>query len=123
MSGLSTAPKSVPLTGYGGDTLTFSITAPDALVAGRDWLGQVRATRDASEVLATFDITPPTVADGPAYVTLPGSVTHDLVANAPSLNFNGVWDVQISAAGADPITTLVQGTLTIGPDVSRVLLP
>lgn len=116
---LTSVPDSIPLRLYGGDTRTITITAPGALVDGMEWLGQIRETRTSTEVAATFQITPPVVLDGPAYATLTSSVSAGLVAGRDV--FKGFYDIQISGAGGiDPVTTIIQGTVQIDADVSRV---
>lgn len=135
MAKLSAVPQTVDLEAYGGDTFTLAVTAPAALVDGRVWTAQIRDTRTSDTVDATFTITPPAVADGPAYLTLPADVTEGLLAGAPLVNrvnprtgalyavpmYSGQWDVQVAGAGgADPVTTLAQGTFTCTVDVTRL---
>jgi len=131
-------PDEVPITWTGGDTLTFSVTAPSSIVDGMEWLAQVRSAVDAP-VDATFQITPPTVANGPAYLTLPASETARLTTSLGRLvrvvrrgtvtgrtvqQYQGVWDVQVAAPGGlDPVRTLAKGTLTLQSDVSRAVTP
>ena len=136
---LDALPDAVDLACLGGDTFTFTVTAPAALVSGKEWLAQIRSTSDAAAVDATFTITPPTVADGPAYLTLPAAETARLLEGAPLVRvyrkasgrgvttsamlpqYTGVWDVQVSGVGgADPVTTLAAGKITITLDVSRL---
>lgn len=134
---LDARPDNVPVKGYAGDTLTIVITAPDALVAGRQWAAEVRADRTSETAPdATFTITPPSVVDGPAYLVLTSAQTAALLAlgtarrtaraggvYAMAQSYNGEWDCQLSAAGTDPVTTLVQGSLTIDVDVTRPVQP
>ena len=133
MAKLSTAPQTVDVDAYAGDTLTIQVTAPDALVAGREWSAQVRSAADSALVDAEFTITPPSVADGPAYLILPSDVTAALVTGGTLTTmlasgrtivegkYVGVWDVQLApAGGGDPVTTLARGTLIITGDVTRV---
>ena len=125
-------PTNVPITWLGGDTLTFTVTAPDSVVAGMEWLAQVRSSEDAATVDATFAITPPAVADGPAYLTLSAAETARLVGLGTIVQrggptpraiqqYKGVWDVQVATPGGlDPVRTLAKGTLTLEADVSRL---
>lgn len=139
MATLDTRPQIVDITCLGGDTLTIIVNAPFALTQGKEWLAQVRLSRDAPTVDATFTITPSTADGTPSYVMLPAADTARLAGTgvvvsreiknlmgrvsrlASIQQYVGVYDVQISAAGgADPVNTLAQGTLTIEMDVSRV---
>jgi hypothetical protein len=117
MAILNTRPATVDVTGYAGDTLIISVTAPTAFIAGRAWTAQVRASTAAATVDAEFVVTPPTQTDGPALVTLPAVDTARLAAAA---SYTGVWDVQLApAGGGDPVTTLAAGRLIISADVTR----
>jgi len=124
---LSTVPMVVDVHHYGGDTLNILVVVPAAVIAGRDWDAEVRANREAVDVDATFDVIVGNTADE-WYLQLPGSVVSDLLATKsvvvrvdgkPVTRYVGVYDAQVSAAGLDPIQTLVQGTLTIDLDVTR----
>lgn len=132
MASLDTRPDTVDITHYAGDTLTIKVTAPDALVAGRGWTAQIRADRAATTVDASFTITPPTVADGPAYLVLPAAESARLAGTGTRkrvvrsgvavlvATYSGVWDCQVADPLGDPVTTLVQGSITIEADVSRL---
>jgi len=130
---LDTRPKVQDVNHYGGDTLTIKVTAPAELVDGKTWNAQVKADRTTDVVAATFDIIPPEVPGGPAYLVLPGAICASLIAGTPAAAvrnpdgttrmvsiYKGVYDCQVSLAGLDPIRTLVQGSLTIDPDVTRL---
>lgn len=146
MAVLDTRPDVVDLSHYGGDTLTITITAPSYLVSGMEWTAQIRGAREAVGVDAEFDITPPTVTDGPAFLVLTaaecrrlidaggvlvqvqqqrtvrlGPTTNALAAVPRILQrYSGVWDCQIAPfTGGDPVRTLVQGAITIDLDVTR----
>lgn len=137
MANLDATPGTVDLAVYSGDTFTFMVTAPAALVEGREWLAQVRSAKDGVTVDAEFTVTPPTVPDGPAYLTLWAADTTRLCEGAPIVRitrrrgktlpspmlvqqYQGMWDVQVSAPGGiDPVTTLAAGQLTCELDVSR----
>lgn len=130
---LDTTPQQVDINHYGGDTLTIRVTAPDSLVAGRNWAAQVRKTATATTVDATFTITPPEVPDGPAYLVLSSADCSRLLgigttvrvkdANtglyAAQQQYTGFWDCQLSVAGADPVTTIVKGGITLVLDITR----
>jgi hypothetical protein len=130
---LDFTPTVVHLKGHAGDTISFRVIAPSAFVAGREWTAQVRAVHDASVVDASFIIVPPTVTDGPAYLTLSSVDTARLAlmgsgsqsaritgtSEAPVL-YSGVWDCQVTPpGGGDPVNTLAYGTVTIHGDVTR----
>jgi len=124
---LSTVPMVVDVHHYGGDTLNILVVVPAAVIAGRDWDAEVRANREAVDVDATFDVLVGNTADE-WYLQLPGAVVSELLATKsvvvrvdgkPVTRYVGVYDAQVSAAGLDPIQTLVQGTLTIDLDVTR----
>jgi hypothetical protein len=124
---LSTIPDAVDIHHYGGDTLPVLITCPASYVAGRDWNAQVRSTRDAVAVDATFVVTPGGVDE--TYLTLPGAIVAELLATKGVqvrvdgklvLRYTGVWDVQVSDGGLDPISTLAHGVLLIDQDVTRL---
>src|SRR5512144_3119905 len=135
MAVLDTRPQSVDLYHYAGDTLTVQIRAPSSLVAGKTWTAQVRSTRQATVVDATFAITVPTVTDGPAYLVMtsvdtarlpaelgtPIRVIKGTGAEATAVmiqTYQGVWDCQVRAtSGTDPVTTLVSGAIKIEADV------
>lgn len=132
MSVLDVRPQSVDVLGYAGDTLTIQITAPAALVDGQTWSAEVRSSESATTVDATFDVIPPTVSDGPAYIVLDAADTRRLAGTGvlrrirtregttqEVIRYKGVWDCQVSNAGADPVRTLVKGTLVIDQDVTR----
>lgn len=120
---------------YAGDTFTLEVVAPAELVDGLDWAAQVRATREApGPPDAVFDIIEPTEPGGSAYLTLPAAITRALAAESGRQvrvhprgaakaivvqRYTGEWDCQVSDAGTDPVTTLVQGTLTFDLDVTR----
>jgi hypothetical protein len=109
-----TRPQTVDIHHYGGDTLSIHIKIDAAVVAEREWSAQVRSRRGGSHVDATFIILPD---EHGAYVQLKAEDTLRLSARNV---YTGFWDVQLApAGGGDPVTTLVEGTLRIYPDVTR----
>lgn len=128
MAELDVRPKVVDVAGYAGDTLTLKITVTGMDLTTALWEAQVRLTADAAVTAAVFAITPPTAADGPAYITLDAATTRLLgesgvtrkISGRSIQRFSGVWDCQVSSAGIDPVRTLVQGALTIDLDVTKV---
>ena len=132
MTDIDLRPKVMNLLVYAGDTVVFAVIIPWATAAGKTWKGQVRLTRDAAEPDAEFVITPPAAEGGSAYVMMPAADTKRLAGQSPVVRamssagslaemrvYAGVYDVQISDAGSDPVNTLVQGSFTVELDVSR----
>lgn len=143
MSIIDTRPQIVDIYHYAGDTLTIQVVVSDGMSTGMTWRAQVRTSRDITSPDASFTISP--TADG-AVLTMPASETTRLaqeggvlltglelrnaVAITPTalppgtvtmLRYSGEWDVQISAPGGDPVTTLAQGKFTLDMDVSRAV--
>lgn len=128
MAVLDVRPEVVDVFGYGGDTLTLEVEAADALVSGKTWSAQVRTATDATMIMASFDVTPPSEPDGPAFLELDSETTRAL-ANAGKVvtekgrkvkRWSGVWDVQVSLNGDDPVRTLARGALNVDLDVTRL---
>lgn len=114
MADFDTRPTEVNIDHYGGDTLSIAVKVSSEIVAGREWSAQVRSARTSQRIDATFTCTPN--AEG-ADVVLAAA---DCRALSERGEYNGFWDVQLSApAGADPVTTLAQGAIKIHPDVTR----
>jgi hypothetical protein len=137
MATIDTRPKVVDIIHYGGDTLIIRIEAPASVTDGKVWDAHVKTAAGTTVPAAEFDITPPTVQGGPAFLTLPSATCAALVAGQPVLmrrtqevstreitnyaikTFTGVWDCQVSVAHSDPVRTLVKGALTIEQDVTQ----
>lgn len=138
MATLNVGPQTVDIPdAYAGDTLTVEVKLPPALIGGRVFAAQVRSTPGAP-VDATWSISAPVPAPGDpllvvVYVTLSAADTARLQAGGPPVTqrigsravtagkYSGVWDVQLAPPGAgDPTTTLMHGSLSIGPDVTRL---
>jgi hypothetical protein len=129
---LDVRPDSIDVLGYAGDTLTLAVVAPASLVDGKTWKAEIRSAESSSVVDASFAITPPTVADGPAYLVLDSETTRLLAGTGvlrrirsrdgttyEVIRYKGVFDCQVSVNGSDPVRTLVKGTLSIDQDVTR----
>ena len=136
-------PEVVNLTYYGGDTLTLDFYIPATFVPPNpQWAAQVRSPREATAILATFDIVYNT-GTSHAVLVLPAAITKRLVDENGTLytgsavakiwpelyaagvtsmrRFSGDWDFQLSAVnGSDPVTTLAQGRLLLDGDVTRL---
>lgn len=91
-------------------TLTSDGTTP-INITGRTYTAQIRSTPDSSTVKASFSCV---VGSGPS-----GIVTCTLTAVDSSLLSAGnyFWDLQENASGV--ISTLLSGTVTVLPDVTR----
>lgn len=130
MGTLDVRPDLVELWGYGGDDLDVKITAPSSLVSGATWKAQVRSDAQSTTVGAEFAVTPPAVADGPAYLHLSGAQTRALAdagtlvsvrvgaASYPVQRYSGWWDVQVTFPSGS-VKTLSRGPLVVDMDVTR----
>ena len=134
MAVIDGTPEVVDIIWLAGDTLTIAVHAPGSLTDGKTWNAHVKSATDAVVIDAEFDITPPTVSGGAAYLVLPAAITASLAgAGVPARiknksgfgttavqQYSGVWDCQLSVNGSDPVKTVAAGTLTIRQDVTRV---
>lgn len=139
MADLSTLPQIANVKHYAGDTLTIKVTAPAALTDGKTWKAVIKNAVSDTEIDASFQITPPAVSGGPAYLTLRAADSKALVTGQPVVmkvpestrlsqmasatpmavqQYTGVWDCQISLAGSDPVRTLCKGTFLVEMDVT-----
>mgnify|MGYP001324588473 CR=1 FL=1 len=114
MPDFDTTPTEVNIKHYAGDTLPIWVGVTAEVVAGRDWNAQVRTSRTTAKIAATFTVAPEATG---AWLTLAAADCKALAARGV---WNGYWDVQLSAAGLDPVTTLATGELEIHPDVTRL---
>lgn len=114
MSILSTLPQVVDIDHYAGDTLTVHVKVAAEVIAGRTFTAQVRASKTATKVDATFSVF--LTVDG-ADIMLAGADTLLLTKRG---DYTGFWDVQLAQAdGSDPVTTLACGELRLHLDVTR----
>lgn len=114
VSELNTIPQVVNINHYGGDTLTIRITIDAAIVAGRTFSAQVRSKTTSRKIDASFSVFPsPTGCD----LMLAAVDAQRLTSRG---TYEGFWDVQLSLAGSDPITTLGYGDFIAHPDVTRL---
>lgn len=116
MPDLDSRPQVINIDHYAGDTLTLHVKIDPVVVAGRDWKAQVRARQDSQRVDAEFVILPSTLDPNVVNVVLRSADCQQLARRG---KYTGFWDVQLSDGGADPVTTLAYGKLTIFPDVTR----
>jgi hypothetical protein len=131
MAAISTVPETYDIKHYSGDTLILEVIT-SAVVVGKVWDAELRASRDAATIDAVFVITPPSAEGAPAFLTLSSAEVTRLTSGAPLVakrrasgttylvkQYTGVWDCQVSVDHSDPVTTVAQGTLTIELDVTR----
>lgn len=114
-------PQSVDLMLYAGDGTSFSLTVTDPAGVPLNLTGaiiaQIRVERDSPDPpSAEFDVDLTDATAGVAVLSLPGTATQGLVVN--DVKFVGVWDVQWTPSGGEPMT-LCQGKVECTPDVSR----
>lgn len=106
-------PQPVNLNIYAGDDVQFALVITEGSsgnpvdLAGVQVKSQVRATAAAPEVLATIV---PDIEDNVIRM-------HLTSAESAALPQRAVWDCQVDTAGL--ITTLVGGTVTVTPRVTR----
>lgn len=112
-------PPSPPFTA--GDTLEFSVTLAESDgVTTRDLTGytakaQIRQTVQAAEVLAEFTIkNAPLGSSGVVTLRLEAAETEVFRTIASS-----VWDLEITRTSDGTRTTVLSGTVTAVPDVTR----
>jgi hypothetical protein len=113
-------PQVLDLTLYAGDGANFRLVVTDTLAAPVNLTGsmlaQVRLARDSADPPdAVFSVDLTDAATGIAELSLTGEETQAL---APTEKYTGVWDLQWTPTGVEPIT-LCQGKLECLPDVSH----
>lgn len=94
------------------DVVTIKEGTPAAAVdvSARTFTAQLRATANATTVIATFAIDMTNAASGEVGYSLADTVTDDLSGNY-------VWDFQQDTGGV--IRTLMGGSFFVAPDVTR----
>lgn len=114
MSELSTLPQVIDIDHYAGDTLTVHIKISDEIIAGREFTAQVRASKAAQRVDATFEVI---LTEEGADIVLMSDDSRALTRRG---NYTGYWDVQLAMPDhSDPVTTLAYGELRLHLDVTR----
>ncbi len=111
-----TEPVPLDLCSYRGDTgrLRVTITDQDGApidVSGAGWDCDVRTDHDAPGYVATLDTIPVAGQPNAVDLILPAPVSADMTAGTY------VWDLEMRLGGE--VQTLLAGTFTVDPDVSR----
>jgi len=106
---------------YAGDGASITINATNPNGSAMNLVGtviaQIREFRTDASPLLAFTIDSSQASVGKLVLTLTGTQTATLVSG--NLDpFRGFWDVQWTAAGAQPLT-LMAGTVTCDLDVSH----
>ena len=118
MPTISFIPQTLDLACYAGDGAAVRIVisrSGEPIDVTGDHEAQIRAKRlDPDPPIDTFSIDDSDAANGVLLLVLTGDQTA-----AFGDGFTGVWDIQWTAEGAEPIT-LVQGKITCVIDVTRV---
>lgn len=117
---LTYEPQVLDLTLYAGDGTEFRLVVKDSSNVAIPLTGtmraQIRESRSSpNPPSAVFNIDLSDGDDGIAILSLTGEQTQAL---APSSSFSGVWDLEWTATGAEPVT-LLQGKVECNPDVSH----
>jgi hypothetical protein len=113
-------PQVLDLVLYAGDGANFRLVVTDPAGVPMNLTGsmkaQIREGRDTSDQMkASFTVDLTGAATGIAILSLTGAQTQAL---APSDKFVGVWDLEWTATGKQPLT-LCQGKVECLQDVSR----
>jgi hypothetical protein len=123
---ISLIPESIDLKLYGGDGVELRLVVTDSQGAPLPLTGsidaQIRPTRTASVESAVFAADLTDAATGVVILSLTGAQTEALHGSDPDFpteRFTGVWDVQWTPQGAEPVT-IVQGTVESALDVTRL---
>jgi hypothetical protein len=113
-------PNTLDLELYAGDGAGIRLSVTDNDQAPLEVTGvvegQIRVKRLDSAPVAEFTADLSEAAEGVVTVSLTGEQTAALITNKPI--FSGVWDVQWTKPGAQPIT-IAQGKVRVHADVTR----
>ena len=109
-------PETVNLSLYAGDDITLELNIAGAEgepadLDGAEIFSQIRPT-PAGPLAAEFEVTVDAERPGTAYLHL----TPEVSAALPS---RGAWDVQISWNDGQNVTTMLAGSVTVAPEVTR----
>lgn len=111
---LTLLPPSARIRCYAGDDATAAFRFSEngvPMVLGGTFLAQIRTLPESLTPLGAFTIDSSEAAIGKILLTLPSTLAQTLPKNVAL-----VWDLQNTNVGKK---TLVRGTITIEPDVSR----
>lgn len=115
-------PTLLDLVMYAGDGVNLKITVNDAAGLAVAVTGsidaQVKTLRTDTSALASFTPEMTQAGEGIVFISLTGGQTAALLSGEGD-KFTGVWDVQWTADGDEPVT-LVQGKATCDRDVTRI---
>ena len=122
---ISLVPESLDLKLYGGDGVELRLVVSDTLGEPIELTGevnaQIRSSRPNVNISADFTANITDAAGGICMLSLTGDQTSSLHGNptTPMERFTGVWDVQWTPEGSEPVT-LVQGIVESSLDVTRL---
>lgn len=122
---ISLLPESLDLKLYGGDGVELRLVVSDPQGAAVPLTGaidaQIRHARTDFNVAVSFATDLTDADSGVVILSLTGAQSESLHGNPdqPSERFVGVWDVQWTPNGAEPIT-LIQGNVESALDVTRL---
>jgi hypothetical protein len=118
---ISLVPSELDLALYAGDGVSLIFTLNDSSGQPLNVTGtvtaQIRAVRSDVSSVADFAADLTGGAQGDVVLSLTGDQTADLIS-ASFQQFKGVWDMQWTRNGGQPVTVL-QGAITCDPDVTR----
>lgn len=118
---ISLLPSELDLSLYAGDGVDLAVTLTNSLgeplVVDGEVTAQIRADRAAPTALADFAADLTYGSNGEVVLSLTGVQTQSLV-QADAKQFAGVWDVQWTRGGGEPVT-VIQGKITCDADVTR----
>jgi hypothetical protein len=118
---ISLVPSELDLALYAGDGVSLIFTLNDSSGQPLNVTGtvtaQIRAVRSDVSSVADFAADLTGGAQGDVVLSLTGDQTADLIP-ASFQQFRGVWDMQWTRNGGQPVTVL-QGAITCDPDVTR----
>lgn len=126
---VNTTPPTTDITCYAGDTLRIKFVT-DVDYSTWVWSAEVRKSYSDVDADATFTFTTQTLVGGlwECYGELTASDTESLMDDVkpPSVStsrpnpYKGVWDLQVEGVDGT-VKTLVAGSFTCNPDVTRIL--
>jgi hypothetical protein len=120
---ISLVPSELDLALYAGDGVSLIFTLNDGDGQPLNITGavtaQIRTTKQADVAQADFAADLSAGPTGIVTLSLTGQQTADLVEGSSQSQFKGVWDMQWTKNGGEPVTVL-QGAITCDPDVTRI---